>query len=72
MVPPVHPAAGEPMALPAFALDWLRAGWTAHESALSVARKNGKNAIVSVLVLDHLFAPLRTPRLTGRGVLGST
>ncbi|MDE0458414.1 MAG: terminase large subunit [Chromatiales bacterium] len=64
-VPPGHPSAGEPLALPAFALDWLRAGWGAHESALSVARKNGKSAIVAVLVLGHLVGPLRTPGWRG-------
>jgi hypothetical protein len=39
VVPPGHPRAGEPMALPDFAVDWLRASWDAHESALSTARK---------------------------------
>ena len=33
-VPVGHPLAGEPMTLPAFAVDFLRAGWNAHESAL--------------------------------------
>ena len=58
-VPPGHPAAGQPMALPEFALDFLRRGWGAHESALSVARKNGKSAICAVLALGHLAGPLR-------------
>ena len=40
VVPAGHPAAGQPMALPGFAVDFLRAGWGAHESALSIARKN--------------------------------
>ena len=43
IVPPGHHRAGEPMALPEFAVDWLRASWDAHESALSTARKNAKS-----------------------------
>ena len=60
-VPPGHPLAGQPMALPRFAEDFLRAGWDAQESALSVARKNAKSAVVAILVLGHLVGPLRTP-----------
>ena len=60
-VPPGHPLAGQPMALPAFAEEFLRAGWGAQESALSVARKNAKSAIVAVLALGHLIGPLRSP-----------
>ena len=45
VVPPGHPAAGQPMALPDFAEDFLRAGWGAHESALCIARKNAKSAV---------------------------
>ena len=58
-VPPGHPRAGEPMALPDFAVDFLRAGWDAHESALSVGRKNAKSAVCAVLALGHLVGPLR-------------
>ncbi len=68
-VPPGHPLAGEPMELPAFALDFLREGWTAHESALSVARKNGKSAICAVLSLGFLAGPLR--REGWRGAIAS-
>ena len=32
IVPPGHPLSGEPMALPDFAVSWLRASWDAHES----------------------------------------
>ena len=39
IVPPGHPRSGDPMSLPDFAADWLRASWDAHESALSTARK---------------------------------
>ena len=63
IVPRGHPLAGEPMALPHFAVDFLRAGWGAHESALTMARKNGKSAICAVLALGHLVGPLRTDGL---------
>ena len=64
-VPPGHPAAGEAMALPDFALAFLRDGWDAHESALSIARKNAKSAVCAVLALGHLVGPLRTPGWRG-------
>lgn len=60
IVPPGHPLAGAPMALPDYAEAFLRAGWEAHESALCVARKNAKSAICAVLALGHLAGPLRT------------
>ena len=65
IVPPGHPRAGEPMALPDFAVDWLRASWDAHESALSTARKNAKTAIAAVLELGYLCGPLRRPGWRG-------
>ncbi|MXY63805.1 MAG: hypothetical protein F4206_14510, partial [Gammaproteobacteria bacterium] len=58
-VPPGHPREGESMELPGFAVDWLQAGWTAHESALSIARKNAKSAICAVVALGFLVGPLR-------------
>ena len=64
-VPPGHPAAGEPMALPGFAVDFLRDGWGAHESALTMGRKNAKSAICAVLALGCLIGPLRTPGWRG-------
>ena len=64
-VPPGHPLAGQPMALPDFAEDFLRAGWDAHESALCVARKNAKSAICAVLALGYLVGPLRVPGWRG-------
>ena len=64
-VPPGHPAAGEPMELPDFAMAFLRDGWDAHESALSIARKNAKSAICAVLALGYLCGPLRTPGWRG-------
>ena len=64
-VPVGHPLAGEPMELPGFAVDFLRAGWTAHESALCTARKNSKSAICAVLALGFLAGPLRQPGWRG-------
>lgn len=59
-VPPGHPLAGQPMELPPFAVEFLRAGWEAHESALSTARKNAKSGVLAVLALGHLCGPLRS------------
>ena len=59
-VPPGHPLAGQPMALPPFAVDFLQEGWGAHESALTMGRKNAKSAICAVLALGYLVGPLRT------------
>ena len=61
VVPPGHPLAGEPMELPAFAADFLRDGWKAHESALTCGRKNAKSAICGILGLGFLVGPLRIP-----------
>ena len=58
-------AAVNPMALPDFATDWLRASWDAHESALSTARKNAKSAIAAVVCLGYLVGPLRRPGWRG-------
>jgi len=59
IVPPGHDRAGEPMELPPFAIDFLRQSYEAHESALCVARKNGKSAICAILVLGYLCGTLR-------------
>ena len=64
-VPPGHPLAGQPMALPAFAEKFLRDGWGAHESALAVARKNSKSACCAILALGFLIGPLRRPGWRG-------
>ena len=65
IVPPGHPLAGQPMALPDFAVAWLREAWDAHESALSTARKNAKSAIAAILALGYLCGPLRRPGWRG-------
>ena len=64
-VPAGHPAAGESMELPEYAVRFLRDGWNAHESACCVARKNAKSAALAVLVLGYLCGPLRTPGWRG-------
>ena len=65
IVPAGHPRSGEPMALMPFAVNWLRASWDAHESALSTARKNAKSAIAAILALGYLVGPLRRPGWRG-------
>ena len=65
IVPPGHARSGDPMSLPDFAADWLRASWDAHESALSTARKNAKSAIAAVVCLGYLCGPLRRPGWRG-------
>ena len=65
IVPPGHPLAGQPMVLPDFAENFLRAGWSAHESALSISRKNAKSAICAILALGYLIGPLRAPGWRG-------
>ena len=64
-VPVGHPAAGEPMELPDYAVRFLRDGWNAHESACAVSRKNAKSASLAVLVLGYLVGPLRSPGWRG-------
>lgn len=65
VVPPGHPEAGRPMVIPDWGLKFLQDGFSAHESALSVARKNGKSALCAVLALGYLVGPLRSPGWRG-------
>ena len=44
IVPPGHPRSGEPMALPDFAADWLRASWDAHESGAEHGSQERKSS----------------------------
>ena len=55
-VPPGHPRAGEPMALPAYATKFFRDALKpgVREARLFVARKNGKSAVLAVLIPAHL------------------
>ena len=65
VVPNGHPLAGQPMGRAAFAVDWLRDSWGAHESALSTARKNAKSSLAAILALGYLVGPLRRPGWRG-------
>ena len=57
-VPPGHPRAGEPMAIPDWALAFLADALQHRESALIVARKNAKSAVVACYLLARLVGPL--------------
>lgn len=63
IVPPGHPAAGDPMALPDYGLAFLRDALAPpiREALLTMARKNAKSAICAVLLLAYLVGPLRRP-----------
>ena len=68
-VPPGHPRAGEPMALPDFALEWLREALApgVREGLLCCARKQSKSACCAVLALAHVApgGPLWRPGFRG-------
>ena len=59
VVPPGHPASGEPLILPDFAKTFLVDALSHSESLLCMARKNAKSAICAVLALGFLVGPLR-------------
>ena len=63
VVPPGHPLAGQPMALPDYGVKFLRDALTHRESLLCIARKNSKSGIVAVLCLALLAGPLKRPGL---------
>ena len=58
-VPPGHPLAGHPLALPPYGESFLRDALTARESLLCLGRKNAKSAIVAVFLLGRLVGPIR-------------
>ena len=60
-VPAGHPLAGKPMPLLPFAREFLDAVYSSdrREAALSVARKNGKSALIAQLLLAYLLGPIR-------------
>ena len=64
-VPPGHDAAGGPLELPPYFVDFLRDALApgVREAGCFVARKNAKSACVAVLILAHLAedGPLRSP-----------
>lgn len=67
VVPAGHPSAGEPMVLPDFAYRWLAEALVpdVFDAGLFVSRKNGKSAIVAVLLLACLVGPLRIAGFKG-------
>ncbi|MCZ0942503.1 MAG: terminase large subunit [Gammaproteobacteria bacterium] len=65
IVPPGHKDAGKPMSLPGFGLDFMRDALTHRESALIVARKNAKSAVIACYLLARLVGPLRTAGYRG-------
>ncbi len=58
-VPPGHPLAGEPLALPDYGVAFIADALTHRESLLAIARKNAKSAVVAVYLLARLVGPLR-------------
>lgn len=61
VVPPGHPRAGQPFALPPFLVAFISDALTRRESLLCIARKNAKSAAAAVLLLAYLVGPLRRP-----------
>ena len=64
-VPPGHANSGQPLELPAYAVEFFREALAdgVREGGCFVARKNAKSAAVAVLILAHLAddGPLRRP-----------
>ena len=60
-VPPGHPLAGQPLALPAYAEAFLRDALSARESLLCLGRKNSKSGCIAVYLLGRLVGPLAVP-----------
>ena len=60
IVPPGHPLAGQPLALPDFGTAFLADALRHRESLLCIGRKNAKSAICAVYLLARLCGPLRT------------
>ena len=60
-VPAGHPAAGQPLILPDFAVDFIDQAFATRESLLCMARKNAKSAFVAATVLACLAAPWARP-----------
>ena len=58
-VPPGHPASGQALILPDFALAYLEDALKHPESLLCMARKNAKSAVCAVFALGFLVGPLR-------------
>ena len=58
-VPPGHPLAGQPLALPDYAEAFLRDALSARESLLCLGRKNSKSSCTAVYLLGRLVGPIR-------------
>lgn len=59
-IPPGHPRSGEPLSLEPFQFEFLQGCLSHRESLLCLGRKNGKTALIAVLMLAHIAegAPL--------------
>lgn len=71
LVVPTGPLQGEPLRLEDWQLSWLEAAMRpgVFEAGLSVSRKNGKSALVAVVLLAHLCGPLASR--SWRGLVAS-
>ena len=60
LIPAGHPLAGQPLKLEPFQVEFLQGALTCKESLLCLARKNGKSALIAVLMLSYVAegAPL--------------
>ena len=60
-VPPGHPLAGQPLALPTYAVAFLRDALSARESLLCLGRKNSKSGCIAAYLLGRLVGPIAVP-----------
>ena len=67
-IPAGHPAAGRPFVLAPWQIAIVNDVLTHRETAVIVARKNAKSALIAVIALAYLCGPLRRPGWRG-GVL---
>lgn len=60
IIPPGHPRSGKPLELEPFQFKFLQGALSSRESLLCLGRKNGKTALIAVLMLAHIAegAPL--------------
>ena len=65
VVPVGHARAGEPLVIPDYGLRFLADALAHRYSLLSVARKNGKSALIACYLLSRLCGPLRFPGWRG-------
>ena len=60
VVPPGHPAAGDPMVLPDYLEAFIREALTVREAVLTLARKQAKTSGIAAVMLAYLAGPLRS------------